>query len=91
MYKYNNGQVQEYLSDLVPPLVSEISNYPLRNRTNVSPIRTRTEIFNRSCIPSSVSLWNNLNDDTKYVPSYLSFQKYLRFVVVVLKLLTMTV
>ena len=56
MHKYKNGQVPGYISDLVPPLVSEISNYPLRNRTNISSIRTRKETFNRSCIPSSVLL-----------------------------------
>ena len=77
MYKCNDGQVPGYMSDLVPPLVSEISNYPLRNRTNISSIRRRTEIFNRSCIPSSVSLWNNLNDDTKYAPSYFHFKSIL--------------
>lgn len=60
MYKCNNGQVPGYISDLIPPLVSEISNYPLRNRANLSSVRTRTETFKMSCIPSSVLLWNNL-------------------------------
>ena len=31
MYNVNNGIVPSYLHDLIPPLVSEISNYPLRN------------------------------------------------------------
>ena len=30
MYKVNNGIVPSYIHDLIPPLVSEISNYPLR-------------------------------------------------------------
>ena len=78
MYKCNNGQVPRYISDLIPPLVSEISNYPLRNRANLSSVRTRTEIFKMSCIPSSVLLWNSLSDDIKYAPSFVTFQNSLR-------------
>ena len=78
MYKCNNGQVPRYISDLIPPLVSEISNYPLRNRANLSSVRTRTEIFKMSCIPSSVLLWNSLSDDIKYAPSLVTFQNSLR-------------
>ena len=78
MYKCKNGQVPRYISDLIPPLVSEISNYPLRNRANLSSVRKRTETFKMSCIPSSVLLWNSLNDDIKYAPSFVTFQNSLR-------------
>ena len=43
MYKCTNNLVPEYISDLIPPFVREVSNYPLRNRDNVSSIYTRTE------------------------------------------------
>ena len=32
MYNVNAGLVPSYTSDLIPPLVSEISDYPLRNK-----------------------------------------------------------
>ena len=35
MYKVNNGIVPSYIQDLIPALVSEISNYPLRNNRNM--------------------------------------------------------
>ena len=31
MYNVNAGLVSSYISDLIPPLVNEISDYPLRN------------------------------------------------------------
>ena len=45
MYKCTNNLVPEYISDLIPPFVRKVSNYPLRNRDNVSSIYTRTEIL----------------------------------------------
>ena len=78
MYKCKNGQVPGYISDLIPPIVSEIFHYPLRNRANLSSVRTRTETFKMSCMPSSVLLWNSLNDDVKYAPSFVTFHDPLR-------------
>ena len=65
MYKVNNGIVPSYIQDLIPPLVSEISNYPLRNNRNISVPFNRTSISQKSCIPSSINLWNSLEDDLK--------------------------
>ena len=44
MYKVNKGIVPSYIQDLIPPLVSEISNYPLRNNRNISVSFNRTSI-----------------------------------------------
>ena len=38
------GIVPSYIQDLIPPLVSEISNYPLRNNRNISVPFNRTSI-----------------------------------------------
>ena len=65
MYKVNNGIVPSYIQDLIPPLVSEISNYPLRNNRNISVPFNRTSISQKSCIPSYIRLWNSLEDDFK--------------------------
>ena len=42
MPKINNGMVQTYIADLIPPLVSEISGYPIRNNNNLTTPFTRT-------------------------------------------------
>ena len=38
MYKCSNNIVPVYISDIVPPLVGEVTNYPLRNRHNIAGI-----------------------------------------------------
>ena len=71
-YKCSNNLVPDYISDIVPPLVGDVTNYPLRNRQNISTMYTRTEISHKSCIPSSVSDWNNLNNAIREI-----FSKYI--------------
>ena len=63
MYKVNTGIVASYIQDLIPPLVSEISDYPLRKNRNISVPLNRTSISQKSCFPSSIKLWNSLQDD----------------------------
>ena len=36
MYKCSNNLVPDYISDVIPPHVTDVSNYPLRNRENIS-------------------------------------------------------
>ena len=74
MYKCFNNIVPDYISDIVPPLVGEVTNYSLRNRHNIASMYTRTEISRKSCIPSSVSGWNNLNNNIRESDSYVSFR-----------------
>ena len=74
MYKCSNNLVPDYISDIVPPLVGDVTNYPLRNRQNISTMYTRTEISHKSCIPSSVSDWNNLNNAIREIDTFVSFR-----------------
>ena len=74
MYKVNNGIVPSYIQDLIPPLVSEISNYPLRSNRNISVPFNRTNISQKSCIPSSIRLWNSLEDDLKNLSALQAFK-----------------
>ena len=74
MYKCCNNLVPDYISDIIPPFVREISNYPLRNRANLTNIYTRTEISNKSCVPSSVSYWNELQSDLREADTFLAFR-----------------
>ena len=52
MYKCSNSLVPDYISDIIPPLVGEVTHYSLRNRQNLANVYTRTEDSRRSCIPS---------------------------------------
>ena len=45
MYDVNSGMVPSYIQDLIPPLVGEISDYPLRNNRNISVPLNRTSIY----------------------------------------------
>ena len=51
MYNVNTGMVPSYIQDLIPPLVSEVSNYNLRNTRNITVPYNRTSISQKSCIP----------------------------------------
>ena len=55
MYNVVNERVPSYISDMIPPLVRETTQNPLRNNNNIMLPFARTEISRRSCIPSSIS------------------------------------
>ena len=80
MYKVSNQLVPSYISDIIPPLVSDVSNYPLRNSSNYSVPYTRTEVSRRSCVPSSVSLWNNLDETVRNSSTINSFKNNVKSV-----------
>ena len=62
MYRLVNGLVPTYITDLIPPVIRETTNYPLRNQNNITIPFCRTEIFRKSCIPSGIALWNSLHE-----------------------------
>ena len=68
------GLVPSYISDLIPPLVSKISNNPLRNNRNISFPNNRTNISQKSCIPSSIRLWNGIDYDFKNLSTLTTFK-----------------
>ena len=76
MYKCSNNLVPDYISDIIPLHVREVSKYPLCNRNNLPYLYTRTEISCRSCIPSSVSYWKSLYSYIREADTctYLSFR-----------------
>ena len=63
MYKVSNNLVPHYIEELIPPLAGNRSQYQLRDSQNYENIYTRTNILQKSCIPSSISLWNNLEQE----------------------------
>ena len=78
MYRSVNGLVPTYISDIIPPLVYETTDYPLRNQNNITIPFRRTEISRRSCIPSSITLWNALDEELRASPSLASFKYQLK-------------
>ena len=74
MYRANNNLVPTYITDLIPPVIRETTNYPLRNQNNITTPYCRTELFKKSCIPSSISLWNSADDNLRNCPSIDSFK-----------------
>ena len=70
MYKALNNMVPGYISYIIPPFVRDQTNYPLRNRNDLTVPINRTEIFRKSCIPSSTNLWNSLDNTLKEIPSF---------------------
>ena len=77
MYNVKTGMVLSNIQDLIPPLVSEVSYYPLRNHKIITVPYNLTSMSQKSCIPSSIRLWNSLTDDLKDSSSLPTFKKHI--------------
>ena len=77
MHSVNTGIMPAYIQDLIPPLVSQISDYPLRNNSHISVPLNRTNIAQKSCIPSSIRLWHSLEDNLKSISTLPNFKKHI--------------
>ena len=75
MYKATHQMVPQYGADLIPPIIADTTQYALGNIRDLRNISTRTTISQKSCIPSSVYIWNNLNGNLKNVDSFSTFIK----------------
>ena len=60
------------MSELIPPTVSDVSHYNLRDSSIITMPVTRTATVKRSCISASVVLWNNLDPTTRQKPTFSS-------------------
>ena len=78
MFKIKNGLAPDYLNKFLPPLVSDRTPYNLRNASNVSTVRRRTELFARSFMPSAVELWNSLPAAIQNINSLDNFKRALK-------------
>jgi hypothetical protein len=74
MYNIINLRAPQYLTDLVPSLVQNRTNYGLRNRGNIDPPRTRINVYTNSFFPSTIRAWNNLDIRKKSLPSIEAFK-----------------
>ena len=71
------GQTTLYLTDLIPPRVGDIPNYPLRNCDNYVSINTNTSSYANSFLPSTINAWNNLPASVKSATTLAFFKRLL--------------
>ena len=71
-YKIHNKLSPPYLFNCLPP--SDVNSYNLRHNQNYVPPRCRLRTSASSCIPSTVSLWNNIDISIRNSPTLSSFQ-----------------
>jgi hypothetical protein len=57
----HNKLYPQYLCNCLPPTVSSISDHNLRSNENYTTPRSRFRMSMTSFIPSTASLWNNLD------------------------------
>ena len=71
-HKIHNRQVPDYLHRLLPPNRGDLHR-DLRNPENYQLPRCRLDIFKKSYIPSTISLWNRLDNSVKSITSSSAF------------------
>ena len=72
-----HGLAPNYLSDLLPPIVSQTNNYALRNADHIQSFRSKTNLFSDSFFPFTIKAWNSLPNEAKELSSVLAFKNYL--------------
>ena len=76
-YKMYSNISPSYLSALVPPSISDISSYNLRNANNLQTVETRTRQYYNSFLPSVIREWNGLSEETRNASSVSVFKSHL--------------
>ena len=76
-YKMINGLCPDYLSSLVPPTVGNNTAYSLSNASDYKYIRSNTQLYYNSFLPSVVRDWNELPHTTRNAPSIIAFKRSL--------------
>ena len=58
-----------YLATLVPPRTHETHNYHTRQTNNITQVKTKTNLYKNSFLPSAIRLWNDLPLSVQENPS----------------------
>jgi len=74
-YKFTNGQAPSHITPLMPTTVSSVTNYNLRNKTDLRPPQARLTSYSSSFFPKTTREWNRLPAETKASLSFYSFKK----------------
>ena len=78
IYRSINSLVPTFIAEPIPPLTGNVSNYDLKNRNNITIPFTRINISYRSCIPSSIALWNSLEENLRTIDSVKGFKTHIK-------------
>ena len=70
-----NNLTPPYLSNILVSTVSEVHSYPLRNAHHFRPPKVKTSRYQRSFLPSTINLWNQLPSDIMLLPDILQFKR----------------
>ena len=76
-FKMYHNRLPDYLNEIVPPLISESSSYPLRNAQDLQSIPSRTVLYGNSFLPDTVNLWNALPQNVKSLTDLNAFKSAL--------------
>ena len=76
-FKMENGLTPQYLSDLIPARVDDVSAYNLRNSENYVLIYSHTRSYAESFLPSTIRAWNNLPESVKSASTLPKFKRML--------------
>ena len=60
-FQMNTGVLPNYLSSLIPASVEDSTTYNLWNANNFRHTLSRTQLYYRSFLPSSIRAWNDLS------------------------------
>ena len=74
------------MCDLVPHLVRDVTNYPVRNRNDYNVLRCRLSLYQSSFLPSVINLWNSLDNETRNTRTFDTFKINLKRKVVLSKI-----
>ena len=78
MFKIIKNETLSYLNGLLPTLVNDVNNYNLRNNTNYDLPFCRLCSYETSYFLSTLKLWNDLNTETRNIPTLLQFKSSIR-------------
>ena len=73
-----NGLAPPYLQTLLPARHGQNSTYPTRRENSFIPVRTHTNRYYRSFIPTTIKKWNTLETTLKTAPSINTFKNALK-------------
>ena len=76
MYKIVNGDAPSYLIDLLPNRVNNITAYNQRNSNDFEIPFSRFCLYENSYFPSTLKLWNNLDQQVRTLPTISRFKNY---------------
>ena len=77
MYNIVNNSAPSYLTDILPPRISETTSYPLRSSEHFTIPSYRLTLTNSSFFQSTFRAWNCLDLENWNAPSYASFKRQL--------------